>query len=116
MAEREPGRGIGYWWVRSQDWMDEVWDRIVVSRWFSFSAIATVWCCCLTIPLLLGRLAHSPLVMVIGAIAMVSLGFAVTLVGLRQSRALLRQHRQRAGQCLSCGYDLRESRRQCPEC
>ena len=31
-------------------------------------------------------------------------------------RAAVRAHRRRHGLCLSCGYDIRESKERCPEC
>lgn len=44
---------------------------------------------------------------------------AVILVlpfALKRYRHLLREQRRKAGHCLDCGYDLRESRVRCPEC
>ena len=44
---------------------------------------------------------------------------AVILVipfALKRYRHLVKEQRRKAGQCLDCGYDLRESRERCPEC
>jgi hypothetical protein len=36
--------------------------------------------------------------------------------GTRARRTLLRRRRRLSGQCVACGYDLKESPQQCPEC
>ena len=61
---------------------------------------------------------------VVGSKAVVIPFYAPTILGamlgvpalLAAQRSALRAHRRRFGLCISCGYDLRESKERCPEC
>src|SRR2546423_8270019 len=118
MPEREPSRGIGSWWVRSQDWMDEIWDRKVVplAPWGALIVVPVVWSCCILVTFLNWKISRSTRVLVVSATIALCVGSITTGPPRQHVRSIVRERRQKSGQCPSCGYDLRESRERCPEC
>src|SRR5688572_8423841 len=52
--------------------------------------------------------------MILGAIALIAVVWAVIAVVAWRTRAM--RLRRDAGQCIGCGYDLRASKERCPEC
>src|SRR5690348_9853850 len=116
MARLRLIHGIGYWWVRSQDWMDDLHNRLVASTWWVTLCVSVFWIA--TIPLLciIWSFSGSISVLALGAAGWLTAGAAMTLVARKHARTQLQELRRKAGQCGWCGYDLRATPDRCPEC
>src|SRR2546430_5091954 len=73
-------------------------------RW-GFSAMDEVW----------GEIGAQAVIIPFWAPTLLSAALAIPPIFLAR-RAALRAHRGKNGLCLSCGYDIRESKERCPEC
>jgi hypothetical protein len=118
MDLRRQDHGIGYWWARSQDWMDDLWDRMVarIPAWSPFIVVPILCTLGALMTLTVWALTASTKFLVVGAAFTVMVTLGTSWLAHHQTRSILIDRRRKSGLCLRCGYDLRESRERCPEC
>jgi hypothetical protein len=107
-------------WMRAYcEWDDRTYERLSARMRASVAwpvvLVVLVWASLTSIPVLIWTVnpATSWPKMVTGVLAIAAV---CTLLGWHLVRGALLERRRRAGQCLHCGYDLRESPNTCREC
>jgi hypothetical protein len=98
--------------------MDDVWDQMVarIAPWSGFIVVPLLCIIGTLMTLMVWALTASTKFLMVGAASTVMVSLGTSGLARHQARAMLLDRRRKSGLCLSCGYDLRESRERCPEC